>query len=132
MKLAKANVDIGLWSPVLSEDGYPLAFYYEIIRDWHKATVTEDQWNVFVSDFNNKVVRRNMVCIETNRSELILDNNPNITEIDPVVIFTKLRQLDVHRTKIRDLSPLGELARRAPLLTFLDLSYTLISSIEHL
>jgi len=85
-----------------------------------------------VADFKKGLLRSSLESIESDRKELFLDNNSNITDIDPVVIFTKLRQLDVHRTKIHDLSPLGGLARRAPLLTYLNLSHTLISDVWHL
>jgi len=132
MQLCEANVDLEFWGPVLLEDDNPIAIYYEIIQDSHIPTVTEDQWNVFVGDFKKHFFRRNLESIQSDRRELFLDNNSNITDIDPIVIFTHLLRLDVHRTKIHDLSPLGELALRAPLLTDLNLSHTLIADLEPL
>lgn len=132
MELSKAEVDLKFWGPILLEDGNPIALYYEILKDWHTANVTEDQWNVFVADFSNSLLRNHLEDVKSDRSELLLDNNANITDLDPVVIFRGLRQLDAHRTKIHDLSPLGELARRSPLLQHLNLSFTRISDLEPL
>jgi len=132
MQLCEASVDLDLWGPVLLEDGNPIAIYYEIIQDSHIPTVTEDQWNVFVTDFKKRIFRRNLENMQSDRRELLLANNSNITDIDPIVMFTHLSRLDMHRTKIHDLSPLGELALRTPMLTDLNLSHTLISDLEHL
>ena len=94
--------------------------------------MTEDHWNVLVADFNNSLLRSHLEETKTDRSELFLDNNKNITALDPVVIFRELTHLDAHQTTVHDLAPLGELARRAPLLRDLNLSNTLISDLQPL
>jgi len=103
-----------------------------MINNHRESKVTEDKWNILVADFRNSLFRSSLLSTEPKHTKLFLDNNPNITEIDPVVIFRKLRELDLHRTKIHDLSPLFELGRLQDQLRHLNLSHTLISDLSHL